>query len=211
MGKAQRIITITLWSVLIAAMVGMVLGKLLMPRPSNAPAVLYPGAEFTLTDQDNKPFSSKDLRGRPYVAAFIFTTCGDVCPRMTARMVELQPKLPPAVQLVSFSVNPEHDTPAVLKQYAKDWKADESRWHFLTGPTDRIYDAAAGMKIAAKPAEGTNPIIHSERLILVDADGNVRGTYLSTDDESVKKLLADAQAVAKEAKGSKAAPAGGAR
>jgi cytochrome oxidase Cu insertion factor (SCO1/SenC/PrrC family) len=84
MGKAQRIITITLWSVLIAAMVGMVLGKLLMPRPSNAPAVLYPGAEFTLTDQDNKPFSSKDLRGRPYVAAFIFTTCGS-CSRSCRR------------------------------------------------------------------------------------------------------------------------------
>ena len=211
MGRGQKVITITLWSVLVAAMVGVVVGKLLIPRPSNAPEVLYPGAEFTLTDQDNKSLSSKDLRGRPYIAAFIFTTCGDVCPRMTGRMVELQPKLPAAVQLVSFSVNPEHDTPAVLKQYAKDWKADESRWHFLTGPSDRIYDAAAGMKIAAKPAEGTNPIIHSERLILVDGDGNVRGTYLSTDDEAMKKLLADAQAVAREAKGSKAALPGGAR
>ena len=211
MGRGQKVITITLWSVLIAAMVGVVVGKLMMPRPPAGPEVLYPGAEFTLTDQDNRPLSSKELRGRPYIAAFIFTTCGDVCPRMTSRMVELQPKLPPAVQLVSFTVNPEHDTPEVLKQYAKDWKADDSRWHFLTGPSDRIYDAAAGMKIAAKPAEGTNPIIHSERLILVDAEGNVRGTYLSTEDEAVKKLIGDARAVAKEAKGSKAAPGGGAR
>src|SRR3954451_10274850 len=191
MGRGQKVITITLWSVLIAAMVGVVVGKLLMPG-APAPEVLYPAAEFTLTDQNNKTLTSNDLRSRPYVAAFIFTTCGDVCPRMTGRMVELQPKLPPAVQLVSFSVNPEHDTPDVLKQYAKNWKADESRWHFLTGPSARTFDGGAGMRIAARPAEGQSPIIHSERLILVDGDGNVRGTYLSTDEESMKKLIADA-------------------
>ena len=212
MGKTQKLITITLWAVLITALVGVVTAKLLLPRPgthqagSSQPSqstgdplpVLYPAATFALTDQDGRPFSSDRLRGRPWVCGFIFTTCGDVCPRLTGQMAGLQHKLPAGAQLVSFSVNPEHDTPAVLKEYATTWKADESRWHFLTGTPELMSAAAAGMNMAAKPAEGEQPILHDRRLLLVDAAGNVRGVYSSADDAAMARLVTDAQAVAKE-------------
>lgn len=212
MGKAQKFITITLWAVLVAALVGVVMAKFLLPKPGSTLAgqpqtpaealpVLYPAAPFALTDQDGKPFSSDRLRGRPWVCGFIFTTCGEVCPKLTSQMAGIQHKLPAGVQLVSFSVNPEYDTPAVLKGYAATWKADESRWHFLTGTPQQMFAAAAGMNMAATPAQGDQPILHDRRLLLVDAAGNVRGIYSSADDDAVARLVNDAQAVAKEPAG----------
>lgn len=219
MGKGQKVITITLWAVLVTAMVGVVAGKLLLPHLGGRPVpgtgttdagdalpVLYPAAEFALTDQDNKPFASTALRGRPWVCGFMFTTCGEVCPKMTKAMVDLQPKLPADVELVSFSVNPEHDTPAVLKEYAATWRADESRWRFLTGTSEQMFGVAAGMKMAARPADGDQPILHDRRLILVDAAGNVRGFYSSADDQAMARLAADARRLSDEAK--QARPAG---
>lgn len=205
MNRGQKVITVALWAVLGVAMVGVVVGKWM--APGAGPPVLYPAADFALVDQDNKPVSPKDLRGRPYVAAFIFTMCGDVCPRMTRTMADLQPKLPAAVRLVSFSVDPEHDTPAVLKEYAKTYKADESRWRFLTGTPQQITDVALGMKLPTQVAGGNVPVVHSEKLLLIDGEGNVRGFYFSADPEAMKKLLTDAEAVARE---TKRPPGGGA-
>ena len=221
MGKGQKFITITLWAVLIAAMVGVVVGKLLAPSVQRQAAqshmqtqtpddFRYPAAEFALTDQDGKPLGSKDLRGRVYLADFIFTTCGDACPRMSRRVMELVPKLPADVQVVSFTVNPEHDTPEVLKEYAKTYKADTSRWHFLTGTPQQMFDVAHGMKLPAEPANGETPILHSEKILLIDADGTVRGFYNSNDDEAMKRLVADAEKLVKEAKEAKDARRGGA-
>jgi protein SCO1/2 len=113
---------------------------------------------------------------------------------MTGQMAAIQGKLPAGVQLVSFDVNPEHDTPAVLKSYAADWKADESKWHFLTGTSEQIFGVAAGMNMAAQPAQGDKPILHDRRLLLVDAAGNVRGI----DDGAMARLVTDARALAKE-------------
>src|SRR3712207_1612544 len=117
MGKGQKIITAALWGVLVLAMVGVAAAKFLLPRGGSKPAdvsvhapqphptaelgVLFKAARFALTDQDGKDFSSGDLRGRPYVAAFIFTQCAGVCPRMTTTMAGLQKQLPTDVHLVS--------------------------------------------------------------------------------------------------------------
>ncbi len=145
--------------------------------PASRPDTFYPAADFDLTDQDGKPFSSKSLIGRPWIAAFIFTSCGGVCPKMTATMVSLQPRLPASVQLVSFTVNPEYDTPPILKQYAALFKADESHWRFLTGTRPQMLDVVQKMKLPFREADAESPILHSQKLVLVDAAGMVRGYY----------------------------------
>lgn len=197
MSKTQKIITAALWGVLLLAMAGVVAAKFLLPKGHAEPEVLYPAAAFALTDQDNKPFGHQDLKGRPYVAAFVFTQCGSTCPRMTADMAAIQKDLPPEVRLVSFSVDPERDTPEVLKRYAATYKADEARWRFLTGPYDEIKKVAQGMMVdIIKKQEGDHPILHSERLFLVDGENRVRKLYHSRSADDVKQLVVDAKYLA---------------
>src|SRR5947209_402521 len=139
MDRMQRLITTTLWAVLVLVMVGVVVGQFWLPKRdagrtlgTERPArfqELFPAGTFSLTDQSGQTFTSDQLRGHTWVADFIFTTCGNVCPIMSRKMAELQQMTPSGVKLVSFTVNPEFDTPAVLKDYAKTLKADESRWH----------------------------------------------------------------------------------
>ena len=198
MNKTQRILTTCLWGVLLLTMVGVVTAKFIVPRLTKVPApeALYPAATFTLTDQTGAAFSSDALRGKPYVASFMFTSCNGICPRMNGVMARLQRELPAQVQLVSFTVDPETDTPAKLKEYAQNLKADPNRWHFLTS-TDKskLVEAAKGMKLTFVDW----PASHSDRIVLVDAAGQVRGTpFKSTDDAEVEKLVAAAKAVAAE-------------
>jgi len=198
MDRRQKIITTVLWSVLVVAMLGVVgTGLWAKFRPDPLP-VLYASPTFSLTDQDAKPFASESLRGKTWVAAFIFTHCPGVCPTMTMKMQALQEAVPDRnVQLVSFSVDPERDTPAVLKEYAARFDADASRWHFLTGDKKALFDVAAGMKLTAAPAGALGPdIVHAEKLLLIDGEGRVRGAYDSKDDQEMKKLAADAAALA---------------
>lgn len=196
MTPKHKTITTLLWASIVLVMVGVVVGKLCKPRGSALPN-LFPAASFVLTDEKGQRFSSVDLAGHPYVAAFIFTRCGSSCPVVTARMAQVQKQTPASVQLVSFSVDPVFDTPAVLDQYAKSYQADENRWHFLTGDSAQMADVEAGMKIGAPtPAKGDQPIVHSDHLLLVDGQGNVRGVYDSEDVQSVQRLATDASALA---------------
>lgn len=198
MDRKQRIITAGLWSVLVVAMLG-VIGTGLWARfkPEQLP-VLYAAPAFSLTDQQNRPFKSDDLRGRVWVADFVFTTCPGACPKMTMRMSGLQRSVPTKdVHFVSFTVDPERDTPEVLKKYADGFDADPARWHFLTGPKPALFDVAAGMKLTAAPAGTFGPdIVHAEKFLLVDGTGRVRGIYESADDDDLKRLAADAAALA---------------
>jgi protein SCO1/2 len=196
MNPRNRKITTLLWASLVLVMVGVVVGKLCQPKAPSLPK-LYPAAAFVLTDEQGQRFSNIDLAGHPYVAAFIFTRCGSSCPVVSARMSQLQRQTPAAVHFVSFSVDPTFDTPAILDRYAKSYQADENRWHFLTGETSRIAEVAAGMKLTAPPpGAGDQPIVHSDHLLLVDADGMVRGVYDSSDLQSISKLASDASALA---------------
>ena len=149
---------------------------------------------FQLTDQAGQPFTSGSLKGRAWIADFIFTSCAGTCPQMTARMASLQAKLPPAVQLVSISVDPQRDTPQVLAEYAGRHGADPARWRFLTGDPGRIAPLVSqGFRLSY--AEGTDPvepIIHSVRFVLVDPSGAIRGYYDSTDPAQVERLVRDA-------------------
>ena len=201
MHPVQKKLTIVLWALAILA-AGVFFASRLRQRPVDVDMpVLEPIGtvpEFALTNQDGQTVTLDTLRGQPWIADFIFTRCGGPCPIMTSKMAGLQEKLPGSIKLVSFSVDPEFDTPEVLKSYAKKFNADESRWHFLTGTKDAIFALARGMLLVAIPANEANPIIHDERFLLVDGLGQIRGAYHSNDPQEMKQLELDAQELAKE-------------
>jgi protein SCO1 len=207
MERKQKIITSVLWGVLVVAMLGVVGTGLLAryrdsgesaPKAEALPAY-FDAPPFALTDQDGKPFGTEQLRAKVWVADFIFTSCPGACPQMTMRMGGIQKAVPdPRVHFVSFSVDPERDTPDVLKKYAQTFDADPARWHFLTGEKTAMFEAARGMKLTAEPAGVLGPeIAHAEKFLLVDGEGHVRGIYDSKDDQDMKRLVADATALAR--------------
>jgi protein SCO1/2 len=159
---------------------------------------------FTLTNRDGRAVRSQDLAGKPWIADFIFTRCPASCPLMTARMARLDQELARdhEVRLVSISVDPEHDTPAVLERYAQSYKAPP-RWLFLTGGKEEIYRLSRqGFKLGIDipPPSGpggpaVEPILHSTRFVLVDGQGRIRGYYDGIDEDSMKKLRGALEAV----------------
>ena len=198
MDRKQRIITTALWAVLVVAMLGVIgTGLWAKFRPDPLPSY-YDAPAFSLTDQEGRAFKSDDLRGKVWVADFIFTRCPGACPKMTMKMSGLQRAVPERdVHFVSFTVDPERDTPEVLKQYAQSFDADPARWHFLTGDKAALFDTAAGLKLTAAPAGQFGPeIVHAEKFLLVDGAGKVRGIYDSGDEQALKKLAADAAVLA---------------
>lgn len=167
------------------------------PDPSAPLPVLWAAPAFSYLDQNGHRFTDQDLRGHVWICDFFFSTCTSICPMMTFRMSQLQTQIAsPAVQFVSFSVDPFHDTPAVLKQYAKAWKADDSRWHFLSTEPTELMETAAGMKVFVKLPDKDEPIQHSPFFTLVDGDGKVRGVYDSQDETALHRLVYDASRLA---------------
>lgn len=221
MGKNQKIITTVLWTILVCAMLAIVAFGLWDMRPTENPApaamrvsveplsgpdlpALFAAPSFSLIDQNAKPITDADLRGDVWVAAFIFTHCAGPCPMMSSKMAELQTAVPePTVKLVSFTVDPDRDTPQVLKEYARKFDADESRWFFVTGEKSKVYEFVHGMHLTAEPQQGgggedddNGAILHDTRFLLVDQQGQVRGIYSINDPEEMKQLAADARTLA---------------
>ena len=152
-------------------------------------------SEFSLMDQGGNTMTNADLAGKVWVAGFIFTSCAGTCPMLTSNMRRLQDALPAEVHLVSFTIDPERDTPEVLDKYATQFHADRKRWHFLTGEKQKLHDLSIkGFKLALDETSGTEvePITHSTRLVLIDKEGRIRGYYGGTDDAEMKKLFTDA-------------------
>src|SRR6058998_2433427 len=157
--------------------------------------------EFVLLNQDGKNFGSAELRGKIWIADFIYTTCPGPCPMISSRMSELQKPLEKTdVHLVSFSVDPDKDTPQVLRSYAVKWQAEPGRWDFLTGPKSAIYKLSHdGFKLAVSDGSDAQGIpVHSTRMVLVDRHGQIRGYYDATEPEAVTKLLADTNHLLRE-------------
>src|SRR5213594_939236 len=157
--------------------------------------------EFVLLNQDGKNFGSAQLRGKIWIADFIYTTCPGPCPMISTRMSELQKPLEKTdVHLVSFSVDPEKDTPEVLRGYAEKLHAEPKHWDFLTGPKSAIYDLShKGFRLAVSDGSDEAGIpVHSTRLVLVDRHGEIRGYYEATEADAVTKLLADTSHLLRE-------------
>ncbi|MGH7272698.1 MAG: SCO family protein [Polyangiaceae bacterium] len=156
---------------------------------------------FQLVDEHGAPFGTGAMLGHVTVVDFVYTRCTASCPRLTAQMAALQSRLEEAkssVRLVSFSVDPEHDTPEVLAAYAARFHADLARWSFLTGPVDAVQKAvvsgfkiAASKKAASKKASGANDyeVIHGDWFILVDPRGDIRGYFTASGPGDLAVLM----------------------
>jgi protein SCO1/2 len=205
MRPVQKRITIALWALVVLAIAGIVVGKFMLStikqmqeldRAQSGTSELFAAPPIALMDENGKPFNTAELHGHPWIADFVFTSCGSVCPIMTAKMVELQKNTPEAVHLVSFTVDPKNDTPVILTEYGKSFHADFARWHFLTGTVVQMADAAYQMKVSVKPASADSAIMHSEKFLLVDPEGSVVGIYNGTNADEVKRLTTDAARLA---------------
>jgi protein SCO1/2 len=156
---------------------------------------------FQLVNQNGQAFGSNQLAGKIWIAGFIFTACPGPCPMISSRMSELQKPLEKTdVHLVSFSVDPEKDTPEVLRGYAEKLHAQPQRWDFLTGPKAAIYDLSKnGFKLGVSDgSEEVGVPVHSTRMVLIDRHGQIRGYYDALAPDAVTKLLADASHLLRE-------------
>jgi protein SCO1/2 len=156
---------------------------------------------FQFVNQNGQPFGSAQLTGKIWIADFIYTTCPGPCPMISSRMSELQKPLEKSdVHLVSFSVDPEKDTPQVLLGYAEKLQAEPARWDFLTGPKSAIYKLSHdAFKLAVSDGRDEQGIpVHSTRMVLVDRRGQIRGYYDATEADAITKLLADANHLLRE-------------
>lgn len=175
-----------------------------MIQPPAIPPVLqkyWAAPDFTLTERSGQTLKLADLVGKIWVADFFYTTCPGPCPMLSSRLSDVQKELgsEPDLRLVSISIDPEKDTPDVLKLYAERFKASD-RWLFLTGEKAVIYDLVRdGFKLpladAVSPGE---QITHSTRLILIDRTGTVRGFYEATDETGVRDLIRDIRKLLEE-------------
>ncbi len=156
--------------------------------------------DFTLTNQLNAPVSRSTLQGEVWLANIIFTRCPGPCVRMTKQFAEIQGALPgnSPVKLVSLTSDPAYDTPAVLKEYGERFKADPTKWHFLTGSKKEVYQLATeGLLLAVqekKPEERESAddlFIHSTLIMLVDKRGDVRSFYESTEAGVNERIVSD--------------------
>ena len=158
--------------------------------------------DFVLTERSGRTVRLADLKGHIWVADLIFTSCAGPCPMMSQQMSGFQTSLAPArdIRLVSFSVDPERDTPAVLTEYAARYRADGERWLFLTGDRKMIYRLIReGFRLTVKDApEDDGQIIHSLRFALVDREGRVRCYYNGDDPQSLRGLLPDVDRLLRE-------------
>jgi protein SCO1/2 len=156
--------------------------------------VIGPAPPFTLTSQDGKPVALADLRGKVVALTFIYTACPDICPLLTQKMVEVQDALGAdfgtKIAFVSISLDPERDTPEVLKDYAQFWGAKPDGWVFLTGSPEAVRDVTRHYGVFfAKKEDGS--VDHTQLTSLVDGDGKMRVQYLGArfDPEEFRRDL----------------------
>jgi protein SCO1/2 len=157
------------------------------PKEVNGPGdtLFHQVPSFSFLDQDSNIVSDKTTADKILVVDFFFTSCKSICPRMSKEMQQLQFK--------SHTVDPEHDTPAILKEYARKLQADTSRWKFVTGDAATIYRQGNLGYLLSAMEDTANPerFVHSPNFILVDKRRNIRGIYEGTRTSSVDSLVTD--------------------
>lgn len=153
-------------------------------------------SSFSLIESNGDVTTEKELFGKIWLVNFIFTRCNGPCPILSSRMSHLEKELPQEIQLVSITVDPDYDTPHILKEYAEKFKADQNRWLFLTGGKKEVYDLLIkGFHIAVEEnLEQTNygeRFIHSQNFLLIDQNGFIRKIYHGEDWQDLKQSLTD--------------------
>lgn len=176
-------------------------------------SIFHQVKDISLVNQLGVPVSlNKDLKGKIIIVDFIFTTCPSICPRLTSNLKVLhtafrkRPKrgigLDELVQLVSITVNPAVDSFPRLRHYADSYGVNHDKWWFLTGDKAAIYDFARNeLGLSVQPGDGDeNDIIHSQKLIVLDADRYIRGYYDGLDTAAVSKCAYDVSLLTMEKK-----------
>ncbi len=187
------------WVLLVVALAlpaGLALRGALRAEPPRLEAELGTVPDFELVERSGRLVRAADLKGRPWIADFVYTRCDGVCPALSARMARLQERLTADVSLVSFSVDPAHDTPAVLRDYASRFRAAPDRWLFLTGDVATVRSLVSeGFHLAIAGADHGGPITHSDRIALVDRDLRIRRYYDGMDDDWIESVLRDLESL----------------
>lgn len=191
-------------------------------RPLEGLQVFWSVPDFTLVERSGRTVTLEALRGKVWIADFIYTECKETCPLQTAHMAQLERDLAAErdLRFVSITVDPKHDTPEVLREYAKRYGADPERWFFLTGDKHAIFELAqkgfrlsvadpedpgqgAGLwPLSPSPAYASHGskglVIHSSRLVLVDRQARIRGLYPGTESDATQRLKRDAVKLLRE-------------
>ncbi len=197
------------------AVVGLLIAvsAMLFPRSErtsrNPLPLLWSVPDFRFTTQEGKILTRADLLGKVWIADFLFTRCLGPCPAMTSKMAEISRELTKGndVRLVSVSIDPEHDTPTVLTEYATRFQADPQRWIFLTGPKKEIETFTTQGMLQALATDSTGIPTHSTRFLVIDRDGEVRKIRDLDEPELVQKLLIDMGGLLRESSPLKASSA----
>jgi protein SCO1/2 len=148
--------------------------------------------EFSFTDQTGNTFGSANLENKIYVANFFFTKCPTICKDMQTLMKTVYDRFQnfQDVRLVSFTVDPENDTPEVLNEYAERFNASADKWHFLTGEKEKIYTLASSYLLnASQDSLAPGGFLHSDLVVLVDRKKHIRGVYEGTDATDMKRCI----------------------
>jgi protein SCO1 len=158
--------------------------------------VFHKIGNFSFTNQEGKEISNFTTDGKVYVADFFFTTCPTICPIMKTQMLRVYEKFKdePNFMILSHTLDPEHDTAELLKDYAaKIGVEDDKTWQFLTGDQEKIFEIGQTSYLTTAMSDKNEPggILHSGAFVLVDKDGHIRGVYDGTKEEQVNKLLND--------------------
>ncbi len=152
-------------------------------------------SDFSLKNQDGKQITRADWNEKIVVADFFFSHCPSVCPKMTKNLKALQTRLKDDnnIQIYSFSIDPERDSVARLKQYAEKQEIDNYNWDLLTGSKQDIYRLARNsfMIVATDGDGGPADFIHSEKFVLIDKQKRIRGYYEGTKESELEKLILD--------------------
>ncbi|MCF0039664.1 SCO family protein [Dyadobacter fanqingshengii] len=159
---------------------------------------------FTFVNQEGDTVSEKIVEGKIYVADFFFTTCPTICPIMKRQMVKVynQYKGNPELMILSHSIDPDHDTPQVLKKFATDLGVQGDQWQFLTGEKEKIYEIGQKhyMTTVKEDKTADGGYLHSGAFVLIDKEKHVRGMYDGTTEEGTQKLIADIKILQEEYK-----------
>jgi protein SCO1/2 len=165
--------------------------------------VVYPAIpDFSFINEDGEVVTQKDFQGKVYVADFFFVTCPTICPVMKKNMLTVYEEFKdnPDVRILSHTIDPEHDTPEVLKKYATDLGVKGKMWQFVTGDKEKIYDIGQKhyMVSALEDSSQAGGYIHSGAFVLVDKQRHIRGMYDGTTSEGTEKLKEDLAVLLKE-------------
>ncbi len=152
-------------------------------------------ADFSFVDQDSNIVTNKTFDGKIYIADFFFTTCPTICPKMNAQLVRVYDKFKddPNVNILSHTIDPVHDTVAVLRHFADRLGVSSKTWHFVTGDQDKIYEIGQNSYMVTAMQDKTAPggFLHNGALILVDPERRIRGIYDGTKEDDVNRLMND--------------------